>query len=255
MENVTAAEANHRCQLVGAHLTSVHSDEENAFLQAHVLATVPRPPWIGLMKTQQGGFSWMDGSSSGYFNWEVGEPNDINNGEDCVEMYVSNGKWNDKNCETRNGYICRRLQDFGSGGSSAQPTNLPTATVGSTVSGATPPPSTSTTSFPSGGPTPPTTLQATIPYITPTPGVKSQSLTSGGLVGVIFACLIIAMLLTFGALLYLKRRGTLQAYESNTFDNPTYSSCSSKPGTSRHEENPVYSSSQGMVSFGTESHA
>jgi len=184
------------------------------------------------MMTQQGSFSWVDGTPTDYFNWEVGEPNDSNNEEDCVEFYEHTGEWNDLNCGNRKGYICRRYQDFGAGSSSPLPTNLPTATVGSTVSGATPPPSTSTTSFPNGGPTPPTTLQATIPYITPTPGVQSQSLTTGGLVGVIFACLIIAMLLTFGALLYLKRRGTLQAYESNAFDNPAYSTSSSKAGTS-----------------------
>ena len=52
---------------------------------------------------------WTDGSAYGYNNWEDGEPSDEDGseGENCVEMYSANGKWNDIRCENKNAFICR----------------------------------------------------------------------------------------------------------------------------------------------------
>ena len=56
-----------------------------------------------------GGFVWSDGRPYGYMNWEEGEPSDEDGslGEDCVEMYSTNGKWNDIPCGNINAYICK----------------------------------------------------------------------------------------------------------------------------------------------------
>ena len=37
-----------------------------------------------------------------------GEPSDEDGseGENCVEVYTSNGKWNDVSCGAQNGYVC-----------------------------------------------------------------------------------------------------------------------------------------------------
>ena len=55
-------------------------------------------------------FSWIDGTSPIYHNWADGEPNGMNNEEDCVEvsMEVSDkGSWNDISCTHGFGYVCK----------------------------------------------------------------------------------------------------------------------------------------------------
>ena len=56
-----------------------------------------------------GFFTWTDGSSPRYINWDSKEPSDLNGTrhEDCVEMRHENGKWNDQRCFSYNGYVCK----------------------------------------------------------------------------------------------------------------------------------------------------
>lgn len=67
---------------------------------------------------------WMDGSDQiteglwvwastmetiRYTNWEQGEPNNyIGIAEDCLELYLSNFKWNDIRCTHANHFICEK---------------------------------------------------------------------------------------------------------------------------------------------------
>jgi hypothetical protein len=57
--------------------------------------------WIGFQDLgSEGGFAWYDGASVDYADWAVGEPNDVNGGEDAVEMDFRQrltrfGEWND----------------------------------------------------------------------------------------------------------------------------------------------------------------
>ena len=60
--------------------------------------------WLGANDvTEEGIFTW---SSTGnplttYYNWKEGEPSNQNgesNDEDCVEMIVDSGQWNDVVC-------------------------------------------------------------------------------------------------------------------------------------------------------------
>ena len=44
-----------------------------------------------------------------YSNWAQGEPNDWNDrGEDCVSMYIQNGKWNDDICSNNYHGVCMK---------------------------------------------------------------------------------------------------------------------------------------------------
>ena len=51
---------------------------------------------------------WTTGREVGYVDWSPGEPSDPDGtgGENCVEIYTSNGKWNDVSCDVQNGYVC-----------------------------------------------------------------------------------------------------------------------------------------------------
>ena len=60
-------------------------------------------------------FIWSDQSSVFYTSWGRGEPSSHNNDEDCVEMRTFNqqkGKWNDINCDKRNGFVCKKRMLF-----------------------------------------------------------------------------------------------------------------------------------------------
>ena len=53
---------------------------------------------------------WTDGTSTDFFNWAPGEPNDQDGTENCAEMFVDNwasGMWNDERCEALKPYVCK----------------------------------------------------------------------------------------------------------------------------------------------------
>jgi MYXO-CTERM domain-containing protein len=89
-------------QALGGHLVTIHDAAENAFIVSNVLKDLTGeggpnlsavPVWIGLYDptgaTNSDGdgmqhaanFQWVDGSISGYRNWNSGEPNNANFGE------------------------------------------------------------------------------------------------------------------------------------------------------------------------------
>jgi len=74
--------------------------------------------WIGyhhqnasLDNEPNGNWQWIDGSSSGYSNWDVGQPDDWLQVEDCGQLHTD-GTWNALDCslsewsEYRMYYIC-----------------------------------------------------------------------------------------------------------------------------------------------------
>lgn len=42
----------------------------------------------------------------------TGSPDDYL-GEDCMSIYIHDGYWNDENCESQRGYICKRRGESG----------------------------------------------------------------------------------------------------------------------------------------------
>jgi hypothetical protein len=44
------------------------------------------------LSTGVSGFYWLDGSPLNFANWDVGEPNNANGGEHCVEVSASSSK-------------------------------------------------------------------------------------------------------------------------------------------------------------------
>ena len=52
-------------------------------------------------------YLWMDGSKVVYTNWAPGEPNDKSGTENCVEVYIESGQWNDHACTEFVSYVCK----------------------------------------------------------------------------------------------------------------------------------------------------
>ncbi|XP_022112054.1 lectin-like [Acanthaster planci] len=106
------AAAEQRCVADGAHLTSVHSAEEDDFLnQLSQQGTAGnKHTWIGLNDHQaEGSYVWTDGSPTDYLNWHKGEPNNHGKGEHCMEInfFELDGTWNDHFCDREHRFICK----------------------------------------------------------------------------------------------------------------------------------------------------
>ncbi|KAF0313502.1 Alpha-N-acetylgalactosamine-specific lectin [Amphibalanus amphitrite] len=92
-------------------LASIHSAEENTFLQTFVSAY--DYVWIGLHDmTTEGTFQWTDASPVNFTNWAGGQPDNLND-SDCVLM-LRDGTWDDGECERKFGhttpakaYVCK----------------------------------------------------------------------------------------------------------------------------------------------------
>ena len=98
----TFQEAENWCNDRGGHLTSIHSDEENAAALAWCSNC-----WIGLHSTNgaHGDWEWTDGTATDYYHWGSGEPNDLEGNEDCTAM--RDGEfWNDGRCDTKKRALC-----------------------------------------------------------------------------------------------------------------------------------------------------
>ncbi|VDK54008.1 unnamed protein product [Cylicostephanus goldi] len=93
----TFSNAESLCRNFGAHLTSIHSADENHFVaelaetglefpsnEAHERAT-----WIGLRRADdsKGDWLWTDGTKVDFLAWSPNEPNDSSGNERCVEVH------------------------------------------------------------------------------------------------------------------------------------------------------------------------
>ncbi|XP_067417522.1 perlucin-like protein [Emydura macquarii macquarii] len=98
--------AKQACKDQGAQLIIIENQQEQEFLTKN---SNGKNYWIGLNDIdKEGTFKWIDDSSMSYRNWNQGEPNDAQSGEDCAYMY-GNGKWNDALCEiNQDGWICEK---------------------------------------------------------------------------------------------------------------------------------------------------
>ncbi|XP_054750997.2 macrophage mannose receptor 1-like [Lytechinus pictus] len=104
--------ARQTCQTqYGGELVSIHSKEENEFVKNLAIGTVGvRSVWLGLTRSETGGFKYSDNSPVDYVHWANGEPTEdwAGSNEDCVEMYTNEfGKWNDEDCSGRASYVCK----------------------------------------------------------------------------------------------------------------------------------------------------
>ena len=115
VELKTHAEAIEVCKSLGRQLVEPTSASANSEVTALAKAKGVSRFWIGIHDiTNEGTFTYeSNGQPIGYKNWNYGEPNDWGSGEDCAEINVNTGKWNDLSCNNKQSFVCDKKPQSG----------------------------------------------------------------------------------------------------------------------------------------------
>lgn len=106
---VTWEEACQLCFEAGGHLATASSSAKQNFIYTNLVQPGGKDAWIGGLRYDTPTtwpYWWITNELISYTNWNPGEPNNLG-GEWYVEMYVSNGKWNDLSGGAKlSAYVC-----------------------------------------------------------------------------------------------------------------------------------------------------
>lgn len=92
------------CTAAGAHLATITSAEEQAFVEPLVTGS---DRWIGLSRQNSEPWGdWVTGEPYSYTNWNNGEPNESSTS--CARVRASDGRWADRACNNSYGGLCER---------------------------------------------------------------------------------------------------------------------------------------------------
>ncbi|XP_034003884.1 macrophage mannose receptor 1 [Trematomus bernacchii] len=99
------AHASVECLKMGASLVSIEDHQEALFIQQYLelLHDDARSFWIGLFKSHEGEWMWIDNSVVDYVNWKKGMPkSDL-----CVDIDSESGQWSTTSCRRYRSYVCK----------------------------------------------------------------------------------------------------------------------------------------------------
>ncbi|XP_069334416.1 E-selectin [Eulemur rufifrons] len=110
-ETMTYEEASEFCKQRYTHLVAIQNKEEIKYLNS-ILSYSPSYYWIGIRKINNV-WTWVGTKkplTKEAMNWAPGEPNNKQNEEDCVEIYIRRekdaGMWNDERCSKKKLALC-----------------------------------------------------------------------------------------------------------------------------------------------------
>jgi len=114
------------CNDLDAQLTSIHSSDENNFINENVRVSSTNH-LIGLNDIdEEGVYQWVDGTPVNYTNFKAGEPNNFGNREH-IGVLTRFGTWNDADQDKTFYAICKKTP-------TQSPTAIPSISPTSTVS-------------------------------------------------------------------------------------------------------------------------
>ncbi|KAM6919049.1 macrophage mannose receptor 1-like [Xenentodon cancila] len=97
------------CRKEGGDLVSIRNIEDQSFVISHLGYASNDELWIGLNdRRTERLFDWSDHSTVSFTNWEFGRPAVASEVEDCVLIRGETGKWADRNCREKHGYVCMK---------------------------------------------------------------------------------------------------------------------------------------------------
>ena len=112
------ASSKQECNENDAHLVTIESAEKQAFIYEKFLAgTDKKDYWIGLTDADvENEWKWCDGRKlTIYTNWAPGQPNNLDDNQDCVGIRKGHffdtdydGEWHDNACTKKKEFICER---------------------------------------------------------------------------------------------------------------------------------------------------
>ncbi|XP_041817070.1 macrophage mannose receptor 1 [Chelmon rostratus] len=99
------AHASVECLKMGGSLLSIEDPQEGMFIQQNLelLQDGAKSFWIGLYKSHEGEWMWIDNSAVDYTNWKTGMPKS----ESCVDISSETGQWSTNSCGRYRSYICK----------------------------------------------------------------------------------------------------------------------------------------------------
>lgn len=117
--SLTWQEAEAACEILGGHLATVTSAEENAVI-IELIQTGSKYYWLDAIDTgEEGVWKWITGEDWSYENWISGQPDDSSDTDSAAEYYLTveraKAGWNDlqaggdssgNNTLENSGYIC-----------------------------------------------------------------------------------------------------------------------------------------------------
>ncbi|XP_074543397.1 C-type lectin mannose-binding isoform-like [Halichoeres trimaculatus] len=108
--HMTWADAELHCVSMGTNLVSIHSLEEQKFVETLIKNFDPAGAWtwIGLSDIhKEGHWMWSDGSAANFLYWGGPQPDNAGGNEHCVHLYNEDElKWNDLPCAKPLAFVC-----------------------------------------------------------------------------------------------------------------------------------------------------
>ena len=99
----THPEATADCAAIGAHLVTLTSAAEQAFVHG----AIARDAWIGAFQgVGEGTWFWSTGERWDFTAWGANQPDDAGGNEDCAHLVATTGLWNDRVCTARLPFVC-----------------------------------------------------------------------------------------------------------------------------------------------------
>ncbi|XP_067392517.1 dromaiocalcin-1-like [Emydura macquarii macquarii] len=114
-QELSWAQAEAQCQSFGrgAHLASIHSEEEHSAVAAFVTRAQRHDDedvWIGLhIPARSQDWAWTDGSATDYSTWDDNRSYFSPKGDNCALLEEDSGflTWDNDSCNDRNPFVCK----------------------------------------------------------------------------------------------------------------------------------------------------